>query len=113
MRTKLRRFMPALIAFSLPVVGANAAPNQHSTAEFTFTWNAADSVTVSSTKDLSNVVILYCSGESVKFDNLSVGQQETFSGDGAISSISAKAGTSTGVVWSPYGCDTTGDGGPR
>lgn len=112
--TTCRHFGLALTLAALPIFtfGVHAQPPGggphenngnlgNSAAEFEFQWNSADDVTVSSTKDLSHVVIIYCSGEVVKYDDLDVGPEANFSGNGAIDSISAKAGTSTEVAWEP------------
>ena len=114
-RTTYRHFGLALAMATLPIFAfgvhaqsegggrpqGNNGNRGNSAAEFEFQWNSPDDVTVSSSKDLSHVVIMYCSGEVVKYDDLDVGQEANFSGNGAIDSISAKAGTSTAVSWEP------------
>jgi len=81
--------------------------NCSSTATATFT---CDSVSVTATKDLSNVVLEFCDGSSRKFDNLNVGQSSTFSYRGKqIASIAVKAGCTTTVIENPAGCSCTKD----
>lgn len=61
------------------------------------------SVSVTSTKDLSNVVLKYYDGQEQKFDGLS-GKTGTFSGTGA------NAGKCIVGVWIKSGCNTSNDG---
>lgn len=61
------------------------------------------SATTTSTKELSNVVLLYCDGVHQKFDNLS-GYVATFSGTGA------NAGKKIVGSWIKSGCNQSGDG---
>ena len=62
----------------------------------TFSFNSiGTSITVSCTKDLSNVVLYFCDGSNYKFDNLNVGHTYTFSYyNKQINKVSAKAGCS-------------------
>jgi hypothetical protein len=62
-----------------------------------------DSVTVTSTKDLSNVVIKFCDGSTQKFDGLN-GYSRTLSGTGANACKAIKG------VWIKSGCNASGDG---
>ena len=74
----------------MPVVGA------------TFSANSL-SVTTTSTKDLSNVVLNFCDGVHQKYDGLS-GYSSTFSGSGA------NTGKIIQGVWIKSGCNNSGDG---
>jgi hypothetical protein len=74
----------------MPVVGANFAPNHQS-------------VTVNSTKDLSNVVVKFHDNTTQKFDNLS-GYTGTFAGTGA------NQGKCIVGVWIKSGCNMSNDG---
>lgn len=64
---------------------------------FNATFNSTGtSATVSSSKDLSHVVLNFCNGTSYKFDNLNQGSSGTFSLNGlTISSVLIKAGCSS------------------
>lgn len=61
------------------------------------------SVTTTSSKDLSNVVLLFCDGKHQKFDGLS-GNSRTFSGTGG------NAGKVIKGVWIKSGCNLSGAG---
>lgn len=61
------------------------------------------SVTVTSTKDLSNVVLAFCDGIHQKFDGLS-GKSGTFSGTGT------NQGKPIATVWVKSGNNDSGDG---
>lgn len=61
------------------------------------------SVYVTSTKDLSNVVLLFSDGTRQKFDNLT-GYSGTFSGTGA------NEGKSIDAVWIKSGCNSSNEG---
>jgi hypothetical protein len=61
------------------------------------------SATTSSTKELSNVVLLYCDGVHQKFDNLS-GYVSTFSG------TSLNSGKKIQGAWIKSGCNQSNDG---
>lgn len=61
------------------------------------------SATTTSTKNLSNVVLLYCDGVHQKFDNLS-GYSATFSGTGS------NAGKKIQGAWIKSGCNQSGAG---
>jgi hypothetical protein len=74
----------------LPVVGASFSSDGLSS-------------TTTSTKELSNVVLLYCDGVHQKFDNLS-GFVATFSGTGA------NDGKKIVGAWIKSGCNQSGDG---
>lgn len=74
----------------LPVVSATFASN-------------GLSVTANSTKNLSNVVLLYCDGAHQKFDNLT-GFSSTFSGTGSNTDKKIQG------VWIKSGCNQSGDG---
>lgn len=62
------------------------------------------SVDVTSSKDLSNVVLKFSNGVEFKFDNLSLGQSATFTGVGAY------VGLEIETVWVKSGCNKSGDG---
>jgi hypothetical protein len=65
---------------------------------------AQTSVSIQSTKDLSNVVLEYADGTHQKFDGLSQGQTGTFAGTGA------NAGKAITGLWVKSGCNASGDG---
>lgn len=71
--------------------------------EVSATFNSATSVTANSTKDLSNVVLLFEDCAEQKFDGLS-GYSRTFSGTGA------NAGKTVIGVWIKSGSNKSGDG---
>ena len=79
------------------IVTANSnSPNCQSTCSgdpFSATFGTGGmNITVSSSKDLSHVVLNYCDGSSFKFDNLSIGSSATFSQNKQIQSATVKAG---------------------
>ncbi len=71
--------------------------------EVSATFNSTSSVTANSTKDLSNVVLLFADGSKQKFDSLS-GYSRTFSGTGA------NAGKTVVGLWIKSGNNASGDG---
>lgn len=62
------------------------------------------SVSVVSTKDLSNVVLLFDDNVAYKFDNLNQGKIGTFQG------VGANAGKKIKTVWVKSGCNASNDG---
>ncbi|MFO7535305.1 MAG: SdrD B-like domain-containing protein [Kiritimatiellia bacterium] len=72
-------------------------------AEVSAVFNSTSSVTANSTKDLSNVVLLFADGSEQKFDNLK-GYSKTFSGTGA------NAGKTVVGVWIKSGSNKSDDG---
>lgn len=62
------------------------------------------SVTTTSSKDLSNVVIKFADGTEYKFDNLNVGKSSIFTGTGS------NSGKVIAGVWIKSGCNSSGDG---
>src|SRR5690606_4616801 len=62
------------------------------------------SVSIQSTKDLSNVVLEYADGAHQKFDGLNQGQTGTFQGTGA------NSGKMITGLWVKSGCNQSGDG---
>jgi Flp pilus assembly protein TadG len=62
------------------------------------------SVSIESTKDLSNVVLEYADGSHQKFDGLNQGQTGTFQGTGA------NSGKLITGLWVKAGCNQSGDG---
>ncbi len=72
-------------------------------SEVSATFNSATSVTANSTKDLSNVVLLFDDCEHQKFDSLK-GYSKTFAGTGA------NAGKTVIGVWIKSGSNKSGDG---
>ncbi len=62
------------------------------------------SVSVVSTKDLSNVVLMFDDNATYKFDNLNQGKTGTFQG------VGRNAGKKIKTVWVKSGCNSSGDG---
>lgn len=71
--------------------------------EVSATFNSTSSVTANSTKDLSNVVLLFADGSKEKFDKLS-GYSRTFKGTGD------NAGKTVVGIWLHSGNNASGDG---
>ncbi len=72
-------------------------------SEVSATFNSTSSVTANSTKDLSNVVLLFADDSEQKFENLK-GYSKTFSGTGA------NAGKTVVGVWIKSGSNKSDDG---
>ena len=85
-------------AIQRPVGAGSSWPD-----EISATFNSATSVTANSTKDLSNVVLLFADGTVQKFDSLS-GYSKTFSGTGT------NAGKTILGIWLHSGNNASGDG---
>jgi hypothetical protein len=92
----LRILVLLLISFGLVALVSFAEATCLPDVEAGFT--SANSVTVESSKDLSNVVLHYCDGSKQKFDHLS-GLSASFTGAKKIQG-----------VWVKSGCNQSGDG---
>lgn len=92
---------------------SNTPPKDcEATISATFSSNSL-STTVTSSKDLSNVVLNFCENKTQKFDNLNVGKTSTFSGTGSYSgkcivSITVKSGCTTKTIQNPKGGECCG-----
>lgn len=107
MGTRLQGICAVTAGLLLIGLAARAAPNPNSAADIDVEWQAPDQVAVTSTKDLSNVTIMYCDGSVEKLDDLEDGHHElTLSGNGPIYAVAAKSGTTTVTEWNPLGCDS-------
>ena len=100
------RKIPVFTFAALALAGTNASAdpeNAHakSSSGVDVSWST-DGVAISATKDISNVIVMYCTGETEKFDDLDVGPETSF--DGAIHSLIVKAGTTETLSVNYGGC---------
>ncbi|MEQ8924823.1 MAG: hypothetical protein RLO81_03355, partial [Fulvivirga sp.] len=101
---KTTGFINKFIIWTLLLSTFSIGAKSNCLPEVSATFNASSlSVTASSTKDLSNVVLKFCDESTQKFDDLS-GKTKSFQGTGD------NANKEIIGIWIKSGCNSSGDG---
>lgn len=90
-----------IISISSALAESNCSANVSATF-------SCDSVSVTSSKDISHIILEFCDGSLKKFDNLN-GYTKNFTVEGGIKGVYVKSGCTYEYLLNPYGCSCIED----